>query len=191
MISRYIRRIHMYLALFLAPWFLAFALSNIAMNHKLHIGAVYEVAREEPYTRAFDSAADNRAVAEQVMEDLGMLGPYWINRRKTNAERLTFVRDSPLKQARITYFRTKQRVTIERQQFKAGRFMESFHRGGFGSQFMANHIWGVLVDALVIGMLFWVLSGLYMWWELKPTRKWGFLSLGVGAILFVVSVLSL
>jgi hypothetical protein len=31
--SRIIRRVHMYLALFLAPWMLMYALSAIAMSH--------------------------------------------------------------------------------------------------------------------------------------------------------------
>lgn len=189
MISLYVRRIHMYLALFLAPWMLAFALSNVAINHGMHLGTTkYRIVKEETYTQTFAPAADNRVVAEQVLKDLGMLGNYWIDGRRSNSERLTIVRDSPLNAARITYSRSEQLIVVEKWEKTVGGLMESVHRGGFGSKFMPKHIWGVFVDGLAIGMVFWVLSGIYMWWELRPTRKWGFLSLAVGTILFVVLV---
>jgi hypothetical protein len=34
MISKILRRTHMYLALFLTPWMLIYALSTMAMNHR-------------------------------------------------------------------------------------------------------------------------------------------------------------
>ena len=37
----------------------------------------------------------------------------------------------------------------------------------------STRIWAVLVDLVVVGMLFWVASGLWMWWEIKPARGWG------------------
>jgi hypothetical protein len=31
----------------------------------------------------------------------------------------------------------------------------------------------VIVDLAVAGMLFWVVSGIWMWWEIKPARLTG------------------
>jgi len=39
MFAKQIRRIHMYLALFLAPWVLMYALSTMAMNGNEGVGA--------------------------------------------------------------------------------------------------------------------------------------------------------
>ncbi len=40
----------------------------------------------------------------------------------------------------------------------------------------------MVVDLAVVGMPFWVLSGLWMWWEIKPARAAGaiFAPLGCG-----------
>ena len=40
-----------------------------------------------------------------------------------------------------------------------------------------------IVDLAVVGMLFWVVSGIWMWWEIKPARSAGavFGLLGCGA----------
>ena len=36
----------------------------------------------------------------------------------------------------------------------------------------------------VAGVIFWALSGLWMWWELKVTRRLGALALAGGVALF-------
>ena len=38
MFSKVIRRTHMYVALFLAPWVLMYALSTMVMNHRCRYG---------------------------------------------------------------------------------------------------------------------------------------------------------
>ncbi len=45
------------------------------------------------------------------------------------------------------------------------------------------------VDLVIAGMVFWVLSGLWMWWEMKVTRKTGALALATGAGLFLLFIL--
>ncbi len=64
MFSKIIRRTHMYLALFLTPWMLMYALSTMAMNHrgffkKLYgtSPAPYEAEKEQIYARRFPSAS--------------------------------------------------------------------------------------------------------------------------------------
>jgi len=42
------------------------------------------------------------------------------------------------------------------------------------------------VDVAVVTMVFWSLSGIWLAWEIKRTRVWGLLSLGVGLGLFVL-----
>jgi hypothetical protein len=33
-------------------------------------------------------------------------------------------------------------------------------------------------------MLFWMISGLWLWWEIRSTRRWGMLALGTGLGIF-------
>ena len=37
----------------------------------------------------------------------------------------------------------------------------------------------------------WVASGLYMWWQLKQTRHWGFIALVSGIVSFIAFILAL
>ena len=47
------------------------------------------------------------------------------------------------------------------------------------------------VDVAIGAMMFWVLSGLWMWWEMKVTRRLGLVALLGGASLFTLYVLLL
>ena len=60
MISKIIRRTHMYLALFLTPWVVMYALSTMVMNHRPFFRALYdnqpvvwELEKEMPYEATF------------------------------------------------------------------------------------------------------------------------------------------
>jgi hypothetical protein len=174
----------MYLGLFLCPWVLVFALSSLAMNHRLHQRAGYRPAEEHAYRRTFEPGTDPHRIATSVLADLGLVGPYWIDRRRSDARQVTVLFDSPLRAARITYRRDAGRVRVERRELRPGSALVSLHRGGFDSTFPAHRLWGLAVDALAGSMLFWVLSGLFMWWQVKPARRWGFLGLAVGAGVF-------
>ena len=51
MFSKILRRTHMYLALFLAPWVLMYALSTAAMNHRSHLAGAYADKRPVPWVK--------------------------------------------------------------------------------------------------------------------------------------------
>jgi len=42
------------------------------------------------------------------------------------------------------------------------------------------------VDLVIVAMVFWVFSGLWMWWELKATRTLGAVLMFAGAGLFAM-----
>jgi hypothetical protein len=41
--------------------------------------------------------------------------------------------------------------------------------------------WAVAVDAMAFVMVFWAVSGLFMWWQIKAVRGWGAVVLAVSA----------
>ena len=43
-----------------------------------------------------------------------------------------------------------------------------------------------IIDLVAIGFVLWVLSGIYMWWQLKQTRIWGYVALGGGCLTFLI-----
>ncbi len=60
---------------------------------------------------------------------------------------------------------------------------------GYPESTSAKFGWAIIVDAMAFIMIFWGLSGLVMWWQIKATRRIGFivlgLSFGVAAMLAV------
>ena len=43
-------------------------------------------------------------------------------------------------------------------------------------------VWAILVDLMAALMIFWGLSGLFMWWQMRPTRRSGILAVIAGLI---------
>jgi hypothetical protein len=46
--------------------------------------------------------------------------------------------------------------------------------------------WAFSVDLVIAAMIFWVLSGLWMWWELRATWRLGALFAAGGLALFAL-----
>ena len=191
MISKLIRRTHMYLALFLTPWMLMYALSTMAMNHrdffrKRYGGTpvVFEKEREQLYSGTFPADAKPRAMAEQILSDLGMDGTHNVN-APPGGQRITIVRQDPITPRRITYTPAGRKLVIEREVFRTPAFLERLHRRrGFQHNYPLEDTWAFSVDLVIAAMVFWVASGLWMWWELQVTRGWGALCAAAGIGLF-------
>lgn len=56
----------------------------------------------------------------------------------------------------------------------ARRFLTRLHLAhGYPSETGVRWAWAVVVDAMAFVMVFWGLSGILMWWQVKATRKFG------------------
>jgi len=192
-LSRYIRRIHMYSALFLTPWILIYALSSMVFNH---LGTVrgwyggnmgqFEKVDESEYQVNFADEITADEAAVQILRDLGMDGPHGVQGDPTG-ERLTINRQAGMGVRRITYLPKEGRITIERQAYNAPGFLMRLHmRHGYEQPYAAAKGWGLSVEVTVLTMMFWIASGVWMWWEIKPARKWGAIFAVSGLALFAI-----
>jgi hypothetical protein len=59
-------------------------------------------------------------------------------------------------------------------------------RGGFQQTGFLDDAWAVLVDLTCLGILIWILTGLYMWWKAVSIRRSGWIALISGFIFFAV-----
>ncbi|HUR56097.1 MAG TPA: hypothetical protein VM029_00200, partial [Opitutaceae bacterium] len=112
--SKVIRRTHMYLALFLTPWMMIYALSGLVLNHNQVVRNFYgakfgafEKVAERPYTTTFSDDADARAIGAQILEELGLTGAFNVQ-GNPKSPRLVINRNGAFAQHRITYFRAEQ-----------------------------------------------------------------------------------
>lgn len=172
----------MYLALFLTPWVLMYALSTIAMNHREPNPPVFEKVRETVWDGSFANGASPRQKAQQLLASLGMDGAHAVQERDG---RLIVTRHYPVRPVRLTLNGRDGRLLIEQQQFRSGNFLERFHRRrGYQHDYWVDDIWAASVDLFIFAMLFWMISGLWLWWEIRSTRRWGMLALSAGLGIF-------
>ena len=78
-----VRRVHLFLALFLMPWVLMYALSTIGMHHRVlftgyeqRVHPGYELISSEPYARRFELGKDRQVAAREILRDLDMEGGF-------------------------------------------------------------------------------------------------------------------
>lgn len=192
-ISRLVRRIHMFTGLFLAPWMIMYALSTLVMSHHESVNSFYGSERpvlvkdrELDYSRSFPSSQTPDAIAQQILNDLGMDGAHSVS-GGANGTPLVIQRQHAMPQRRLTFDAAKGKILIEREEFRTPTILERLHRRrGYNQPYALEDTWGFTVDVAVVTMVFWSLSGIWLAWELKTTRVWGALSFVLGLGLFVV-----
>lgn len=190
MFSKIVRRSHMYIALFLFPWMAMYALSTLVMNHREFFIAKYgrgpaplERERELTYSGSFAPEAEPRDISRQILASLGLDGTHGVNRRKDGA--IVINRQDLITPRRVTYTPSDGKLVIEKMQYRSNAMLERFHRKrGYATGYALDTVWAVSVDLVIIAMVFWALSGLWMWWEMKVTRGLGALAIAGGAGLF-------
>jgi hypothetical protein len=192
-ISRLVRRIHMFTGLFLAPWMIMYALSTLVMTHHESVNSFYGSKtpvmvkeRELDYSRSFPTNLTRDAIAQQILNDLGINGAHSVSDGR-NGRPLVIQRQHAMPQRRVTFDASKSKITIEREEFRTPTFLERMHRRrGYNQPYALDDTWGFTVDVAVVAMAFWSLSGIWLAWELKATRVWGALSFVFGLGLFVI-----
>ena len=192
-----IRRLHAYLALLLLPWVLMYGISSFVINHYTFFQSFYEddvpTWRERfnrPYDRPLPDDADLKQVGSQILDDLGLKDSF--NVRRPTPDRLQINLDKFFSSTRVIYDIDEGVIRAEDRRFQWNTFLFSMHdRRGFQNDAFLHDAWAVMVDVASIGFIIFILSGLYMWWQLKKTRFWGTLALSGGAASFVVFLLAL
>lgn len=197
MFSRLVRRTHMYLALLLAPWLLMYAVSTLVMNHRAVFverygsGPVpFQKEREVAYDASFSPDTDLKMISRQILTSLDLDGAHGVTRRKDGA--IVINRNDLITPRRITFTPDTRTLLVERMERRPNAFLERFHRRrGYATGYRLDTAWAVTVDGVIVAMMFWALSGLWMWWELKVTRALGALAFLGGIALFALYLMVL
>jgi hypothetical protein len=191
-LSKIVRRTHMYLALFLAPWMLGYAVSTIAMSHRWTGGTpAYVREGERAYATEFAPATPPREIGRQVLADLDLEGAYGVQGPAADGS-LTINRQDLVAPRRIVYSPADKKLVIDRVDFSTGAFLNRFHRRrGYTQPYVADTLMAISVDAVVVALVFWAASGLWMWWEMRATRLWGIACglAGMGFFILLTAVL--
>lgn len=191
--SRVVRRVHMYMGLFLIPWMLMYAVSTMVMNHREFVQSFYSTKapamvteRELEYSHSFPSDATPQQIGQQILRDIGLEGTHRVSGGK-NGKPVVIDRQHAWAPRRITWDPGTQKLLIQKEEFRSATFLERMHRRrGFQQPHLLEDTWASSVDIAVVAMVFWSLSGVWLWWELRPTRLWGTLCGVLGWIVFAL-----
>jgi hypothetical protein len=78
---------------------------------------------------------------------------------------------------------TGQTMETHAEALSIRRFLTGLHLArGYPTRRDVRWLWAVSVDAMFATMVFWGISGLFMWWQLKATRRWGVVVLVASAV---------
>ena len=197
MLSRVVRRTHMFLALFFFPWMLMYGVSTLVMNHRAVFIARYgdgpipfERERVVAYDATFPENAEPRTISRQVLASLDLDGAHTVSRRADGT--VVINRQDLLTPRRLSYSPVDHTVVVEKLQHRPNALLERFHRRrGYATGYTLDTVWAVSVDLVIAAMVFWVGSGLWMWWEMRATRRLGLGALATGVGLYAIFLTTL
>ena len=187
------RRLHLYLGLSLLPWFFMYGISSVPFAHNTFFEQ-RDAAKQLPlWTVRAEGTLDVpvaedpeglRRLGRALLDAAGIqdmsFGVYRQNPTQINVYAYSFRQSTQVK-----YFPEGKRYTVEDRRFRWDQFLTGMHaRGGFEQDDPLVTSWSVVVDIVQIGILLWIASGIWMWWDLRGHRRWGALAIlaGIGTV---------
>lgn len=196
--DHFVRRLHLYLALSLLPWFFMYGISSIPFSHNSYFEQRFRsrgipqwnLRFERDYELAIPREANLREIGARIVRDTGLQGSFGVSRPREN--QISVYVHTFWNASQVTYRMDQKLLRVEDRTFRWEHFLTGLHaRGGFENPSPLNIAWSLVVDLVCVGFLLWIATGILMWWQLRQTRAWGFLALGSGIGLFAVFLIAL
>lgn len=192
--DRWMRLFHLYTGIFLVPWMVVYGLSALLLNHGPALNKLlgmkppaFKQVAEAEYHPAADTALEPKALAQALREQLNLEGAFRIQPKAPPLE-MRILRVSGSGNYQVLWRRDTGKLRVMKQgPPSALRFINFLHfRAGYGFDTPAYLVWAVIVDGVGVSILFWVLSGIYLWARQPRVRLWGGVTLLGGLGLFTV-----
>jgi hypothetical protein len=196
------RRAHLYLGLFLLPWFMMYAVSSVPFAHAAFF-ETRDAAKGLPawtlrFERQVDVAAPDgddpaalRAFGARLLAEAGIAGTAFGTYRQSPGQ-INVYSYSFWHSTQLRFFVKARMLRVEDRRFRWDHFLTGMHaRGGFEQEGFLQNSWSVLVDVVCLAMLVWIASGLYMWWGVRGHRLWGWWTMAAGVLTFVFFAMAL
>ena len=196
------RRLHYYIGLYFLLFTWLFALSGLMLNHsKWTISHFWAERQETTVDRPIErpAASGDLAIARDLMRQLGIEGEIGTMKRDGANEHFDFQVVKPGQVWQVTAELAGGRASIKKIRLNAFGVFDSLHKltgvrmddAGLHRDWIWTRMWIVAMDALVIGWIVLVITGLYLWYRLRKKRLTGLVALGLGVascIYFVLGV---
>jgi hypothetical protein len=187
------RRLHFYLGLYFLFFVWLFALTGLMLNHghwkftefwpNRKISNLDRVIVAPPAGTPLDTAKD-------LMRQLGLAGEIqWVTTQR-DPTKLNFRVTRPGMNAEIKADFTAARATVERSEINAWGVLHVLHTfTGVRLNDPTNQrdwilttVWALSMDAVALGLIVMVVSGIVLWLGLAGKRLWGAIALITGTL---------
>src|SRR6267154_4463134 len=190
--ERWNRKLHFYAGLFLLFFMWLFAFSGLLLNHPAWSFAESWNNRKErnwEMTVPGSEVKGDLGQAREILRRLGIEGEILWTTTRANADLFDFQVRRPGHFYFIKADFAQKRVHVRQSDVNLWGVIKVLHTftGVLDDppntrDWALTSVWAFSMDAVAAGLIFMVLSSLYMWWELPEKRLPGAVVLGLGAL---------
>ena len=190
------RSLHLYLGLFVSPFVLIFAISVLVINHRDPASGRQPPVLEEVKTiESIPDHFDTLDSVRVVMKQAGISGWVTFFRHIEDKNQYRFIVLRPTVRRDVTVDLENKTVEIMKRpnDFKSTlawlHVMPGPHTQHKNWSFL--FLWWTLADAVVYGVIFLSVTGVYLWFFIKAERKIGFFLITLGILSFAFLLIPL
>ena len=194
-LERWNRKLHFYAGLFLLFFIWLFAFSGLLLNHPNWSFAEFWTNRNETnYVREITvpgpEVKGDLGQARAIFKQLGMEGEIMWTTTRTEANLFEFQVRRPGHFFFIKADLARKLVTVRQSEVNLWGVIKALHTftgvqmddARNSRDWALTSLWAFSMDAVAAGLIFMVLSSLYMWFELPQKRLPGAVVLGLGSL---------
>ena len=176
------RKLHNYLGLYLLLFLWLFSVSGLVLNHSAWSAARFWEARREVTSEQSiraPAAAGDVAMAADVMRQLDIVGEVGETKRHADGARFEFQVVKPGRVFRVDARFDSARARVTEIRLNAWGVLDALHKftgvrmdePAPARDWVMTRVWSLTMDALAIGLVVLVFSGLYLWYR-RPAKRW-------------------
>jgi len=183
-------KLHYYSGLCLLLFIWLFSFTGLVLNHRWEIGNYWVRRSESTFTQKVQPPPGGSGLAEaqDSMRQLHLRGEVTLADSPAPPDQFTFRVYKPALMTDVKVDLQKNEATVHQIHVNAWGFLQMLHtfdvekRDGPSEprHWVLSKIWCFTMDAVAVGLIFMVLSSYYMWFRLKRSHTWGWLTLALG-----------
>lgn len=186
------RRGHYYLGLYFLFFLWLFAFTGLLLNHGWQFADFWPTRTVSKFERDVRIPATGTELdrAQQLMAQLEISGEIEWTGHSKDAARFEFRASRPGTISNIVIDTARGKAAVEQIGFNGWGTMRVLHtftgvrRGDARNErdWALTTVWALAMDALSLGIILMVLSGIYMWWRIPVKRRLGLAALLLGTV---------
>jgi len=186
------RRLHTWVGLYLLLFLWLFSVSGLVLNHsKWAVAQFWKARQESTDVRAIQvpNVTGDIAIAESLMRQLAIVGEIGETKRRSDGA-FEFQVVKPGRIVRVAARLDSAGAAITTTRLNTWGVLDALHKltgvkvdePALTRDWVLTWLWSGAMDALALGLVFLVVSSLYLWYRLPAKRRPGLLALGAGVV---------